>query len=210
MYAFVIISDRSRAENSDGSNRPATGVRVLTFSEYPTLAILQDRLNEIADTGVIPRDLLKDGVGLPSEEQVLMAFKENGDGLMAPVLPGLCVFISRSEEADPRINFDDYQSATTRTAVFPESMGLTYTALGINGEAGEVAELVKKLYRDFAGVTDKKFRHAATLEVGDVLWYLAQFCRMAEISLEDCARRNLEKLASRQERGTLHGSGDER
>ena len=210
MYAFVIISGQSRAENPDGTDRPATGVRVLTFSEYPTLATMQARLDEIADTGVIPVGLLKDGVGLPSEEQVLMAFKENGDGLLAPVLPGLSVFITRCEESDPRINFDDYQSATTRTAVFPESIGLPYTALGINGEAGEVAELVKKLYRDFAGVPDKKFRHAAKQEVGDVLWYLAQFCRMAEISLEDCARENLEKLAARQERGTIHGSGNDR
>lgn len=210
MYAFVIISGQSRAENPDGTDRAATGVRVLVFPEYPTLVTLQERLNEIADTGVIPRDLLKSGVGLPSEEQVLMSFKENGDGLLASVLPGLSVFISRCDAVDPPLNFDEYQRATTRTAVFPETMGLPYTALGINGEAGEVAELVKKLYRDFAGVPDKKFRHAATQEVGDVLWYLAQFCRMAEISLEDCARGNLEKLADRQARGKLHGSGDNR
>lgn len=210
MYAFVIISDQSRAQNQDGTDRPCTGVRALAFSEYPTLALLQDRLNHIADTGVIPRDLLKDGVGLPSEEQVLMAFKENGDGLLAPVLPGLSVFVSRCEEADPRLNFDDYQTATTRTAVFPESIGLLYTALGINGEAGEVAEFVKKLYRDHSGVVDFDFRQSVMKEVGDVLWYLAQFCRMAEISLEDCARENLEKLASRKDRGMIHGSGDDR
>jgi len=43
-----------------------------------------------------------------------------------------------------------------------------------------------------------------------MLWYLAQICTELDLTLEEVAQANLEKLFSRLERGTLHGEGDNR
>jgi NTP pyrophosphatase (non-canonical NTP hydrolase) len=73
-----------------------------------------------------------------------------------------------------------------------------------------VAEHVKKLIRDDGGeVTDER-RTAMSKELGDVLWYLAQIASELELDLDEIAQANLEKLLSRQRRGVLSGSGDER
>jgi NTP pyrophosphatase (non-canonical NTP hydrolase) len=58
-------------------------------------------------------------------------------------------------------------------------------------------------------LTDER-REALAAELGDVLWYLAQLATEAELDLEELAEANLAKLASRRERGALHGSGDTR
>ncbi|MCT0016906.1 hypothetical protein EFE32_08750 [Lactococcus lactis subsp. lactis] len=82
--------------------------------------------------------------------------------------------------------------------------------LGLTGEAGEVADKVKKVIRDQAGklsVSDKK---AISRELGDVLWYVATSARYLGISLEQIASENIEKLESRLSRGKISGSGDER
>jgi NTP pyrophosphatase (non-canonical NTP hydrolase) len=73
-----------------------------------------------------------------------------------------------------------------------------------------VAEHVKKLIRDDGGeVTDER-RTAMSKELGDVLWYLAQIASELGLDLDELAQANLEKLLSRQRRGVLSGSGDER
>jgi NTP pyrophosphatase (non-canonical NTP hydrolase) len=116
------------------------------------------------------------------------------------------------------MELNDYQNAATKTAVYPGKqmpMGLMYVALKMNGEAGEFAEHVGKSIRDEAfgvGKSDlSNERHALLVkEVGDVLWYLAAACNELGVDLNDVAKINLEKLRSRQERGTLSGSGDER
>jgi NTP pyrophosphatase (non-canonical NTP hydrolase) len=103
-----------------------------------------------------------------------------------------------------------YQNLSRRTAQYPREAWLTYPALGLAGEAGEVAEHVKKAIRDDAGeITDER-RAAMAKELGDVLWYTAQLATELGLELEDIARANLEKLLSRQRRGVLSGSGDER
>jgi NTP pyrophosphatase (non-canonical NTP hydrolase) len=53
-------------------------------------------------------------------------------------------------------------------------------------------------------------REALARELGDVLWYLSQLATEADLDLEEIAEDNLEKLLSRQERGVLRGSGDDR
>jgi len=87
---------------------------------------------------------------------------------------------------------------------------LAYPALGLAGEAGEVAEHAKKAIRDDAGVVTEERRRAMAKELGDVLWYVSQLASELGLELEEIARANLEKLLSRQRRGVLSGSGDER
>ena len=87
---------------------------------------------------------------------------------------------------------------------------MTYPALGLCGEAGEVAEKVKKTLRDDGGVLTDERREALSRELGDVLWYLSQLATEAGLDLEEIAAENLDKLLSRRERGMLRGSGDDR
>ncbi len=105
--------------------------------------------------------------------------------------------------SDDSIDFDQYQQFTESTAIYPEEHGVTYCALGLNGESGEVAEKVKKAIRDDADLDAEK-------ELGDVLWYLARLCDELGYSLQDVAEMNVDKLTDRKERDVLHGSGDER
>jgi NTP pyrophosphatase (non-canonical NTP hydrolase) len=109
------------------------------------------------------------------------------------------------------MEFSEYQSLSRRTATYPRAgEDMTYPALGLCGEAGEVAEKVKKTIRDDGGVLSDERRESLARELGDVLWYLAQLATEADLDLETIAEDNLEKLLSRQERGVLQGSGDDR
>lgn len=106
----------------------------------------------------------------------------------------------------------EYQTLAGRTAVYPgqgEFNGLAYAALGLNGEAGEVAEKVKKLWRD-NGVLNHETVTAIVKELGDVLWYCAAVADEIGVSLNEAAVLNIEKLQSRQARNALSGSGDDR
>jgi NTP pyrophosphatase (non-canonical NTP hydrolase) len=108
------------------------------------------------------------------------------------------------------VEISEYQRLSRRTAGYPRQAWLTYPALGLAGEAGEVADHAKKAIRDDgATVTDTR-REAMARELGDVLWYLAQLATELGLDLEDIATSNLEKLLSRQRRGALAGAGDER
>jgi NTP pyrophosphatase (non-canonical NTP hydrolase) len=109
------------------------------------------------------------------------------------------------------MDFSEYQSLSRRTAKYPRAgADMTYPALGLCGEAGEVAEKVKKTIRDDGGVLSDERRAALARELGDVLWYLSQLATEAGLDLEEIAADNLDKLLSRQERGVLSGTGDER
>jgi NTP pyrophosphatase (non-canonical NTP hydrolase) len=105
----------------------------------------------------------------------------------------------------------EYQELSRRTATYPGAGdNIVYPTLGLAGEAGEVAEKVKKLLRDDAGVMSDDRREALAGELGDVLWYVAQVATEAGLDLEEIAQGNLDKLLSRQRRGVLSGSGDSR
>ncbi|MHB2016848.1 MAG: nucleoside triphosphate pyrophosphohydrolase family protein [Candidatus Xenobia bacterium] len=107
--------------------------------------------------------------------------------------------------------FGEYQRDSRRTAVYPDQgHNFVYPTLGLVGEAGEVAEKVKKVIRDRGGQLDDAVRDALKGELGDVLWYVAQLATELGLDLDDVAQFNLEKLRSRHERGRIHGSGDNR
>ena len=108
------------------------------------------------------------------------------------------------------MDLNTYQQRARATAVYPFDKALEYCALGLCGEAGEVAEKVKKIIRDDQGVITDVKRDQLAKEVGDVMWYISQLAAEIDYSLEDIAQLNLEKLSSRSERGLLQGSGDNR
>ena len=106
------------------------------------------------------------------------------------------------------INFYDYQMKAITTAVYPKTYNISYPALGLAEEAGEVAGKIAKMMRDDIKLADQKEKIEA--EMGDVLWMLAALAHDCGISLEVVAEKNMEKLAARQKAGTLHGEGDNR
>lgn len=109
------------------------------------------------------------------------------------------------------MDFADYQEKARKTAIYPNrGKNFIYPTLGLVGEAGEVAEKVKKALRDEGGVISRKKRQELAKELGDVLWYLANLAHELNLSLEQIASDNLAKLASRQKRNRLQGEGDNR
>ncbi len=109
------------------------------------------------------------------------------------------------------MDFKEYQEKSRKTAIYPNAgLNFVYPTLGLVGEAGEVAEKVKKVLRDKEGVMSDEKRAEIKKELGDVLWYVAQLSTEMNLDLGEVAEMNIEKLYSRMDRGVLHGSGDNR
>ncbi|MFM2414691.1 MAG: hypothetical protein RI911_384 [Candidatus Parcubacteria bacterium] len=110
------------------------------------------------------------------------------------------------------MDFNEYQEKASQTAGYPTPGGMAfiYPALGLAGEAGEVAEKIKKIIRDEGGVVSEAKRGEIKKELGDVLWYVSELARQFDLTLDDVAAGNIDKLASRKERGIINGSGDNR
>ncbi len=109
------------------------------------------------------------------------------------------------------MNFKEYQKLSRETALYPnKDNNFIYPTLGLSGEAGEVAEKVKKILRDEGGKISDEKRLEIKKELGDVLWYVAQISTELDLSLDDIAKSNIKKLFSRKERGKIGGSGDNR
>lgn len=109
------------------------------------------------------------------------------------------------------MDFQEYQKKSRETAIYPSvGKSFVYPTMGLAGEAGEVSEKIKKLFRDKNGIADEDTKRELQKELGDVLWYLSQIATEFELSLNEIAEKNIEKLFSRKERGTLHGNGDNR
>ncbi len=108
-------------------------------------------------------------------------------------------------------SLNDYQRESRKTwNVIPMDHAIVYPTLGLVNEAGEVAGKIKKIFRDKEGRITDEDREALKYELGDVLWYLSQICTELDLTLEQVAEANLEKLFSRMERGQIRGSGDNR
>jgi len=86
-------------------------------------------------------------------------------------------------------DFNSYQRSSAKTAIYDDKYKISYPALGLAGEAGEVANKVKKLMRDGVNNMPDNWRDDIASEIGDVLWY---------------------KLHKRMSENKIGGSGDDR
>ena len=99
------------------------------------------------------------------------------------------------------MNFEDYQSEASQTALYPRRMeNLEYPTLGLTGEAGEVANIVKKIQRDNYGIINDETRNKLKDELGDVLWYISACADELGLTLREIAEYNVQKLAKRHNR----------
>lgn len=109
------------------------------------------------------------------------------------------------------MTFAEYQITSRTTAFYPDlGKNFIYPTLGLVGEAGEIAEKIKKVIRDKRGLISDDTRTELKKELGDVLWYLSQLTVELRLTLDEVAEQNIVKLKSRQQRHQLHGDGDNR
>ena len=108
-------------------------------------------------------------------------------------------------------DFDEYQKGCKKTAMYPDvGKNFIYPTIGLMGEAGEVANKIKKLIRDDNSKISEDKREELAYELGDVLWYVAQLSTELGLKLSEVVVMNQDKLKSRKEREKLKGSGDHR
>lgn len=103
-----------------------------------------------------------------------------------------------------------YQDIIKQTAVYPKEIGLLYCTLGLCGESGEVAEKVKKAYRDSHGNISTELRTSLIKELGDIVWYVTAAANEIGAPLSEVLQVNYDKLIARRATNTLHGNGDNR
>lgn len=107
-------------------------------------------------------------------------------------------------ESKGRNMFDEWMKATDKTAVYPDSFnkelsGAVYLALGMNGEAGEVADEIKKIIRNDNGIITPERRAKLCLELGDVGWYWLRMIKELGFTVDEIMEKNIEKLSKRYE-----------
>lgn len=108
------------------------------------------------------------------------------------------------------MDFNIYQFRANKTAIYPKEKALEYLCLGLVSEAGEVAGKIKKLIRDHNSELTPDFADQISLEVGDVLWYIAQLSTELKMNMGKIASENIEKLSKRSAKNKLGGDGDNR
>jgi|TARA_R100000479_G_C6287998_1_gene165452 NTP pyrophosphatase (non-canonical NTP hydrolase) len=106
------------------------------------------------------------------------------------------------------MKLNEYQDEARKTAIYPVDDALTYVALGLCGESGEVAEKIKKWIR--GDDNGSSLKENLLYELGDVLWYLSNLAFELDFTLEEVARVNLDKLWARKISNKIKGNGDDR
>ena len=124
------------------------------------------------------------------------------------------------------MTLNEYQEKAMTTCM-PSCDNFIYMMLNLVGEVGEFSSKIAKAIRKEQGIMDgenfvfykfqeeggptaRELKAELMKEAGDILWQLAGLCRIMGWELEDVARGNLNKLASRAERGVIDGNGDNR
>lgn len=110
------------------------------------------------------------------------------------------------------MTFDEYQKLALRTNLqkADPTLELMQQLLGLADESGEVLAIFKKWIRDNNADPAALDKKNVGKELGDILWYIAVVADDLGLSLDDIAAGNIAKLADRQQRGKLGGSGDNR
>ncbi len=107
------------------------------------------------------------------------------------------------------MDFKEYQKLAHRTAQTVQiGTEYIYPVLGLAGEAGELTNKIKKIFRDDKGVVTDLRKAEIINELGDILWYVAEISTRLDLSIDEIAQANIQKLASRLYRNTINGDGD--
>lgn len=109
------------------------------------------------------------------------------------------------------LTLDDYQYKAKATDLYPSDVRLVALLMGLANEAGEALGHYKKHLRgDEAYQDENALKTALIKEIGDTLWYLSGIADALGVTLSEVAQANLDKLASRYDRGVIKKSGDDR
>ena len=113
------------------------------------------------------------------------------------------------------MQFQDYSNKALSTLLGDHDIAdmdatLLSQVFGLVGESGEVAEKFKKLIRDKHGKISEQDKQEIIKELGDILWYVNSVASLLGSSLDEVAKKNLDKVLSRMERDAIKGSGDNR
>jgi len=109
-----------------------------------------------------------------------------------------------ADEMEKEMTLEQWLKETDRTAIYPDSFnkeltGVVYNALGLAGEAGEVADEIKKVIRNDKGIITPERKKKLCLEMGDVMWYWLRLTKELDLDIEDIMSENLKKLSQRYE-----------
>lgn len=119
------------------------------------------------------------------------------------------------------MDLNEYQDKAMSTCM-ESCENLGYMLTGLNAEVGEVNDKIAKSIRKgevaitrnnlctWLDRTPKDWADSLKKEIGDCLWFIAGLSAVMGWTLEDVARANIDKLASRKERGVIDGNGDNR
>lgn len=106
---------------------------------------------------------------------------------------------------------EEYQKATDGFALYDSDVSMEYLMLGLVAEAGEVAGKMAKYYRgDFGDDITPELANAIDLEMGDILWFISQYCNETGTTITALMEKNIQKLTDRRERDAIRGEGDDR
>jgi|GEM_PF-58629 len=119
-------------------------------------------------------------------------------------------FFSTEEKKDNTMTLNEYQKKALETEDYQDELKIILPTLGLTGEAGEVADKVKKVLRDNNGEFTDERKEEIAKELGDVAWYLAVSANSIGYTLEEICKMNIDKIESRFVRGKIHGEGDNR
>ena len=156
------------------------------------------------------------GNGMPAQppQKILCPLFHRNRGFFMRIFKLFCYFCPRYHPIFTlkikTMTLNEYQQHALETAIYPENRRIIYPTLGLTGEAGEVADKVKKVIRDAHEEFTPEKKLEIVKEIGDVMWYCATLARDLGYELDDVAQMNVDKLRSRMQRNHLTGSGDNR